>query len=67
MEDAEKAHQLGSVVTRITEQAMFIVIDTAPGEGLHRVALSIGTLGDTKKASIKTPDPFKVVNQNQRL
>jgi hypothetical protein len=27
VEDAEKAHQLGSVVTRITEQATFIVIN----------------------------------------
>jgi hypothetical protein len=29
VEDAEKAHQLGSVVTKTTEQATFIVTDIA--------------------------------------
>ena len=32
MEDAEKTHQLGSVVTRITEQATFIVINNYAGK-----------------------------------
>ena len=33
----------------------FIPPLNTPGEGLHRVTLSIGSLGDTKKASGKTP------------
>ena len=38
---------------------LFYPNTTTLGEGLHRVTLSIGSLGDTKKASIKTPNRFK--------
>ena len=51
MEGAEKAHQLDGVVTRITEQVTFIVIDTAPGGGSTQGKVIYRWLGRYKKGN----------------